>query len=90
MPADNGREWYAMDLADVLDAFGTTTGGLDEQEAAQRLKHYGPNTLPRQRPPGIFEIMLRQFRSPLIYLLGIAAAVSLIVEDWFSDRSASC
>ena len=81
MPDTDGREWYAMDLSAVLGAFSTTTGGLDEQEAAQRLKQYGPNTLPRQRPPGLIEIMLRQFRSPLIYLLGIAAAVSLLIGE---------
>jgi magnesium-transporting ATPase (P-type) len=81
VPDTNGREWYAIDLAAVLDAFGTTTGGLDEPEAALRLKQYGPNTLPRQRPPGLLEIMLRQFRSPLIYLLGIAAVVSLLIGE---------
>ena len=36
-----------MDLAAVLDTLGTVTGGLSDEEAASRLAHYGPNTLPR-------------------------------------------
>jgi magnesium-transporting ATPase (P-type) len=70
-----------MDLADVLDALGTATGGLGDAEAALRLQQYGPNTLPRREPPDLFEIVLRQFKSPLIYLLGIAAGVSLVIGE---------
>ena len=53
-----------MDLAAVLDSLGTVTGGLSDEEAASRLTHYGPNTLPRREPPSLFEVVLRQFRSP--------------------------
>ncbi len=80
-PQTDVREWFAMDLAAVLDRLGAVTGGLSDQEAASRLAHYGPNTLPRREPPSLVEIMLRQFRSPLIYLLGIAAAVSLMIGE---------
>jgi magnesium-transporting ATPase (P-type) len=80
-PETDGHEWFTMDLADVLDALGTATGGLDDAEAALRLQQYGPNTLPRREPPGLFEIVLRQFKSPLIYLLGIAAGVSLVIGE---------
>ena len=77
----NGREWFTLDLADVLDTLGTATGGLSDDEADSRLDRYGPNTLPRRKPPGLIEILLRQFKSPLIYLLGIAAAVSLVIGE---------
>ncbi len=81
MPETDGRDWFAMDLAAVLDSLGTVSGGLSDEEAASRLTHCGPNTLPRREPPGLVEIILRQFRSPLIYLLGIAAAVSLVIGE---------
>ena len=77
----SGRDWFTMDLADVLDALGTATGGLSDDEAASRLEHFGPNTLPRRKPPSLLEITLRQFKSPLIYLLAIAAAVSLVIGE---------
>jgi Ca2+-transporting ATPase len=81
VPDDDGRDWFAMDLADVLDTLGTATGGLSDAEAASRLEEHGPNTLPRREPPGLLEIVLRQFKSPLIYLLGIAAGVSLVIGE---------
>ena len=80
-PQPDGRDWFAMDLSAVLETLETATGGLSDEEAASRLTHYGPNTLPHREPPRLFEIVLRQFRSPLIYLLGIAAAVSLVIGE---------
>ena len=80
-PGTNGREWFAIDLEAVLDALGSSSAGLSDEEAALRLKRYGPNNLPRRRPPGLFEIALRQFMSPLIYLLGVAALVSLFIGE---------
>ncbi len=70
-----------MELAAVLATLGTATGGLSDEEAASRLARYGANTLPRRKPPSLMEIVLRQFRSPLIYLLGIAAGVSLVIGE---------
>lgn len=73
--------WFAMALPAVFDALNATADGLDDDEAARRLARDGPNTLPRQKPPSLFEILLRQFKSPLIYLLGIAAAVSTMIGE---------
>jgi magnesium-transporting ATPase (P-type) len=70
-----------MALPAVLDALSATADGLDDDEAARRLVRDGPNTLPRRKPPSLFEILLRQFKSPLIYLLGIAAAVSTMIGE---------
>ena len=80
-PEIKDRDWFTMNLTDVLDCLSTVRGGLSDEEAASRLAHVGPNTLPRRKPPGLIEILLRQFRSPLIYLLAIAAAVSLAIGE---------
>lgn len=53
--------------------------GLSSREAAARLAQYGPNSLPEPAPPGLVETFLRQFLSPFIYILMIAAAVSLLI-----------
>ncbi len=83
---DDAYSWFAQELAAVLDALGSTASGLSEAEAGRRLQQYGPNRLPEQRPPGLLRTILRQFKSPLIYLLVIAAAVSLLVGE-FRDAS---
>ncbi len=73
--------WHALPPGTVLDRLQSTPGGLTQSAAQQRLQQTGPNHLPQQSPPGWNEILLRQFRSPLIYILGIAATVSAAVGD---------
>jgi Ca2+-transporting ATPase len=55
--------------------------GLSAAEARTRLEQYGPNRLPRQDVPGPVSLLLRQFRSLLIYVLFVAAAISLVLGD---------
>jgi len=55
--------------------------GLSEAEAAARLAQFGPNTLPEPQPPSLLVIFLRQFLSPLIYILLAAALVSLVLSE---------
>jgi Ca2+-transporting ATPase len=55
--------------------------GLTTQEARARLSKFGPNTLPEARPPSFSTVFLRQFLSPLIYILVAAAAVAMVIGD---------
>lgn len=57
------------------------TEGLTTEEAQKRLAHYGPNVLPEPKLPGPAVIFLRQFLSPLIYILLAAAVVSLFAGE---------
>lgn len=51
--------------------------GISSALAAERLARYGPNTLPEAKADGLLKIFLRQFGSPFIYVLLVAALVSL-------------
>ncbi|HUF36826.1 MAG TPA: HAD-IC family P-type ATPase [Gemmatimonadales bacterium] len=73
---------HALSADEALARLGTGRGGLSRTEAADRLARFGPNALPRARPAGVFRIFARQFRSPLIYILLLAALVSLLLEEW--------
>lgn len=55
--------------------------GLTGQEAAARLLAFGPNALPKGRGVSLIGVFLRQFLSPLIYILAAAALVSLAMSD---------
>lgn len=57
------------------------TRGLTSQEAAERLREFGPNELPVAAPPGLLITFLRQFLSPFIYILLVAALISLAVDQ---------
>ena len=53
--------------------------GLTATEAQQRLAQHGPNALPEQPPKPLWQRFLRQFQSPLIYILLFALAVDLVI-----------
>ncbi len=74
--------WHARDLPSVLGELDSSQTGLSDAEAATRLQRVGPNALPHKPPPSLAEIALRQFRSPLIYLLGAAAVVSAALGEY--------
>ena len=58
--------------------------GLSEVEAKSRLSHYGPNRLGGDRRTRPLTLLLKQFKSSLIFLLLVACLLSLILRD-FSD-----
>ncbi|MFZ5913986.1 MAG: cation-translocating P-type ATPase [Pseudomonadota bacterium] len=78
---------FATSLDAVFDELRSSRTGLSEKEVEERLEKHGENTLPESRPPGVFHIFLRQFKSPLIYVLLIAAAISFwqqhMTDAWF-------
>ena len=52
--------------------------GLGSEEAARRLRTYGPNRLPPAARPSIVRRLLHQFASPLIYLLLFAVVFDVV------------
>ena len=59
--------------------------GLDGEQARQRLQQHGPNELRVKATRPAWQRLLQQFRSPLIYLLGLAIAISLVAW-WLEGR----
>ena len=80
-PAGPEQAWHAQTLAEVSQALGADIQGLSNEEVTRRLQQFGPNALPHMPPPTLWAIALRQFKSPLIYVLAIAAAVSLALGE---------
>ena len=65
----------------VINESPTSIKGLTTAEALSRLKKYGPNTFPRSKPPSAWSILISQFKSPLIYIILVAAVISLIMGE---------
>ena len=65
----------------VINEKPTPIKGLTTEEALSRLKKYGPNTFPRSKPPSAWSILISQFKSPLIYIILVAAVISLIMGE---------
>ena len=58
--------------------------GLSASEAAERLRQVGPNSLPREASESPWHRFLRQFQSPLIYILLFALLLDLGI--WAVER----
>lgn len=69
--------WHATSASAAMALTQTGSAGLSTAEAATRLTRDGPNELTPPWTPSLPRLFLRQFNSPLIYLLVFAAAVSL-------------
>jgi magnesium-transporting ATPase (P-type) len=67
---------------EVISALASSQHGLTQSDAAERLQECGSNTLPQKKLPGIFSVFIRQFASPLIYILVVAALFSVLIEEW--------
>lgn len=74
--------WHSQSVEDVLDAFSVTKQGLSDLESEKRLGEYGRNELPKQPPRKVYKLILSQFKSPLIFILIIAAAISAFFMEW--------
>src|SRR3989344_8069489 len=77
----NMMKFTAKSINELLKDLKTTATGLSTGEAQQRLKKYGLNALPHKQSWSIFSIFFSQFKSPLIYVLLVAAMVSLFIGD---------
>jgi len=79
--SQHDRVWHTLDLSTLEQTLDATPGGLTTPEAAARLVKYGPNELPHAPAPPWWQILLRQFHNPLIYILGVAAVVSVVIGE---------
>jgi len=68
-------------VEDIFELLGTSERGLSRQEAKLRLSRDGPNELDLTAKVSPFSIFLRQFTSPLIWLLGLAVIISLLIDE---------
>jgi calcium-translocating P-type ATPase len=77
-----GTVWHAVDAEVVSELLETGRRGLQSAEAARRLEVHGPNELTEEPPPGPLVVFARQFRSPLIFILLVAAIVTALLDEW--------
>jgi len=72
-------DWHSVPLEQILDELDTDTDGLSTAEAENRLDEFGPNELQREEGVSPIRILISQFQDILIYLLFIAALISVAV-----------
>ncbi|MBS3760568.1 MAG: cation-transporting P-type ATPase [Halodesulfurarchaeum sp.] len=71
------KPWYATPADETFSALATGEEGLSSEEADRRLSEYGTNDIQEAERASVLDLFLSQFRNPLIYLLVVAALLSL-------------
>jgi len=76
------EQWHNLSPDEALLVLNSKHSGLTETEAQAQLVRYGPNELKGKRKTPPILVFLRQFLSPLIYVLLLAAIISIVVEHF--------
>ena len=73
--------WYLQHVNSILKKFNVNkkTGLKSKQVVSQRKKH-GSNKITERKPVSRFKILIQQFKSPLMYILVIAAIVTVFLD----------
>ena len=56
--------------------------GLNASEVLEKRNQFGENTLPAEKTRSIWSLIFAQLKSPLVYIILVAAAISLIVGEY--------
>ncbi len=76
------EQWHSLSIDKALEQLGSRRSGLTETEAKKRLSRYGYNELKGKEKTRPIVVFLKQFLSPLIYILMAAVIISLIAQHY--------
>ncbi len=74
--------YWALSAEAVAASLGSGATGLTAQQAAAQLAALGPNSVEDAPRLTALRLLLRQFESPLVLILAIAAVLSLVLQQW--------
>ena len=69
-------------IAENIIAQHTAPSGLTSAEVLERRRQYGENRLPVEKTTPVWTILLNQVKSPLVYIILVAALVSLVAREY--------
>ncbi|EJN58733.1 cation-translocating P-type ATPase [Halogranum rubrum] len=72
-------EWHSQSVESVVETLDTDLAGLSNETVATRLQEHGPNELRKRDRVSPLVLFASQFRDALVYLLVLAALLSLAV-----------
>lgn len=73
---------WAHENASVIESFSSHETGLTDEEAEERASVVGKNTLTKKKKLEGLRVFMRQFASPLIFMLLGATVITIILKDY--------
>ncbi len=75
-------KWWAENVQDIVVRLKTDPErGLSTDEAKERIGRYGKNVIEKKKVRTPLEILISQFKDPLIYVLIVAAGISALLGE---------
>jgi magnesium-transporting ATPase (P-type) len=97
IPADNTAGMmlpespHTLPAAELLGRLRVSSAyGLSDDEVKKRRKRFGANTITSRRAASAMRLLLHQFKSPVVYLLGGAAGLAFYfgeLEEGSGERA---
>jgi Ca2+-transporting ATPase len=75
------KDFHSLTWQEVLKEKKSSQNGLSSEEAKNRIDELGFNQLQKEKPLGAIKILLSQLKSPLVYILIIAGAISFFLGE---------
>ena len=72
--------FWAMPTEEVFSILKTANEGISDDEAAARLKLFGLNAIREEKPLRKLVLILRQLKSPLIFILILTGIVTIFLN----------
>jgi len=76
------QDYYLISVDEVIKKFRTSDKGLSSHEAELRLHQHGFNELIEKKEVHPFKVLLRQFVSPLVWILIAAITISFFLKEY--------
>ncbi len=77
-PESTERPWHACEAGEAVQRLASDASrGLTAAQVRERLAEHGPNALPEAPPRPLWRTLAHQFKSPLIYILFVAAVLAV-------------
>ena len=78
-------EYHCNTKVSCLGHLKVTENGLTNSEAKSRIKKYGYNEMPAEKPISKIKIFFSQFNSTLIYILIIVGVLSFFLKEYINS-----
>ena len=75
-------DFHTKNIDETLSVLETNSSGLTTEEASERQEKYGLNVLPSKAEMTLLQHFLQQFKSPIIYILLLAALMALSIHEY--------
>jgi len=72
---------HAVPVEDIFSEYETDESGLTDEQAAEKLKKYGTNTIEGKKQKSLLRLFIDQINNPIIFLLIVAVIISFIFKD---------